>query len=129
MIPVMAAFGIATMPVVTHAGSAAENTIQCQPLHYSSSGVNMGADRSSYKFSNEAKGNVGIAIYGGQDLKKTGYTPEQIGAYLVKQVEMAQGIDAECFIHNEEMPRGSSILFTVNGLNLSLAAITELTYW
>lgn len=116
-LPAIAAFGIATMPMTAHAEA------QCAPLYVSEQGLTRGASFSAHEFSTRQQSNVGIAIYAGQEFNRDAYiakniTPEKIGTYLVKQLEAEGNINAECFIHYSEMPKGTSITYIVDGTNI-----------
>ena len=86
----------------------------CNPLHQTSTGREVNASYSAYRYSKDNIGHVGISIFPGQDLGA--YKPTQVGVYLVEQLK-SKGVEAACFIHNETGPKGTSIDFMVKGIH------------
>ena len=89
----------------------------CAPLVVEN-GLVRSAGYSAHHFSKLKPGNVGISMYVGQDLDGAKYTPEQISRYLVKEIEKGSNLDAECFISSKKSPKGTSIAFTVYGIEV-----------
>jgi len=89
-------------------------TPQCAPSQKNKHGLDMGASGTAWAYSNENPGTVGIYIAPGNDLN--GYTPEQLGTYLVN-IFQKEGVEAECFISERPVPKGSAVDFNVNGLS------------
>lgn len=118
--------GLATVALLTpgvfnqqaHADQAPKAPqASCAPLVVEN-GRERSADYSAHNFSTKKKGNVGISIYAGSEFDGAQYTPDQIGRYLVNKVEAGNLLDAECFISPKKSPNGTSIAFTVNGIDV-----------
>ena len=56
---------------------------------------------------------MGIYVAPGNDLN--GYTPEQLGTYLVNNFRR-EGLHSECFLGSSADDRGTALNFGVNGL-------------
>ncbi|MCU7805667.1 MAG: hypothetical protein KZQ96_20975 [Candidatus Thiodiazotropha sp. (ex Lucinoma borealis)] len=87
---------------------------QCAPLEQAASGHVFDASTSAYIYSQENIGAVGISIFPGVDLGR--FTGHDLGTKLVKIMEM-NGVEAECFVHNEPGPNGTAVNFKIAGLS------------
>lgn len=91
----------------------------CSPVRKAANGVSWGASRTAHQFSMERRGNVGISIYPGAELKESKYTADQIGVYLVEQLQKGSDvIRAKCFVNERWVDGGTSINFKVYGISI-----------
>ena len=84
----------------------------CESLFVDNEGFEHGPGVSSYKYSVDYPGAIGISIYPGGDLN--GFTPEEIGTIFVNTFRN-QGLHAECFVSAEPVDGGTSINFNIRG--------------
>lgn len=111
----------AAVTVVTMSGSGtaqtqgvSESAEQCSPLFRTSSGRQVNASYSAHRYSQENVGAVGISIFPGQDLPMG--SAHTIGLKLA-QAFRQNGVQAACFVHFENGPKGSGFNFKVAGLS------------
>lgn len=108
------------MPLAANSNDAAAQKVRlpavetCSPLFQTSTGREVNAGLSAHVYSQENIGAVGISIFPGQDLGS--YSPHEIGVMLVK-VMAQNGVEAQCFVHNEYGPNGTAVNFKIDGLS------------
>ena len=112
---------MATLVAFSGAASANDNlhnasikpNAQCAPLYQSSTGRKINASYSSYKYSQENIGAVGISIFPGQDA--TFEVANSLGTKIATVLKR-HGVEAECFVHNEIGPKGTGFNFDIVGI-------------
>ena len=118
----VAAVGLATSPVLAQADSEVRDTLElrseafCGDLYRTSTGRQVDASFTAHNYSQQNIGKIGVSIFAGQDLGE--HSPEFLGTALVNSLRR-RGVEAECFVHHEEMPNGTGVNFHIAGLTYS----------
>lgn len=99
---------IGAFSTASHADGA-----QCGPLYQTSTGREVDASYSAHRYSQQHVGAVGISIFPGADLGS--YSGHDLGTKIVSALKI-NGVDAECFVHNNTHSNGTSVNFHITGL-------------
>ncbi len=89
---------------------------QCAPLEINKAGRTLDAGLSAYRYSKNDAGAVGISIFPGSNIPTS--AAHEFGTKL-RTAFLRNGVDAECFVHNEIGPNGTGINFDIDGLSWS----------
>jgi len=92
------------------------STQQCAPLEVNKAGRTLDAGLSAYRYSKNDAGAVGISIFPGSNIGSE--VAHEFGTKL-RTAFQRNGVDAECFVHNEIGPNGTGINFDIDGLSWS----------
>jgi len=98
-----------------HSVSVNQDT-HCAPLEVNTTGRTLDAGLSAYRYSKKDAGSVGISIFPGSNIPTD--AAHNLGTVL-RAVFQRSGIDAECFVHYENGPKGTGINFKIDGLTWS----------
>ncbi|WP_438729245.1 hypothetical protein ACR9YC_02135 [Parasphingorhabdus sp. DH2-15] len=95
---------------------ASQPSERCSPLFRTSTGRQVDASFSAHDYSKKNIGAVGISIFPGRTL--TMDAAHTLGNKLVDALKH-NGVEARCFVHYDNGPKGTGINFKIAGLSWS----------